>query len=688
MAEVLEDNQLQLFFRRRWWLLVLAAGVAVVSAGGVAQKFAAQSYTSIATLLYNRTSLGAPHYQQPDVQSIQALAKSQPVLAAVAKEMQPAPPLKAISDSVQVEIVAGSTTLQFTMRGGDPKQNETTLNRLIGAIIDQAGAIRRRTAEQIFRSQSEHAAATKADADRAAAELARFNAEHGIIISVDEDLERIHNDIATIETALETERPTEFNPEEVLQRKKALLQEQLTRDRDELSRTAQLDLKKNEYDRAVRLHAKQYISDAEFRRIEAEYRVLQAQNGDELRIRKERIDELEKALSAQMRKSPELDASGNFKPGDATVGAATAAAQPVAPRTRAYLEQRRADAERLNGLRKQAGELQRAVTAGYAEAQRSAVSAAGYQELAAAPYLDLIVVQPAAPALDPVSSNKKKLFSATFVCVFIALVTPILILDFLKAQRKKRTRSAVLATVPSISAPTRGEPDPSELVRTTALRIQQTATDASNVVLLARVDREEPPLGFAIDLAECLGRRNEKVLLIETAIDSSARPRLLAGLAERRSGADNVFIEWMRRSASPSPSVERSPAGRAGTTTAAVSQTAGLTDILNSEELSPAEVVRRGALFDCLLAGDSSLPAEAFAGRRMSELLIECRERYSTILLLSPTIDRSVDLELLAARVNSVLFVSGADGTVSKIAEQTIENLIMLHAPMLGVVTV
>ena len=680
MPEVLEDNPLQLFFRKRWWLLVVAAGIALVLAAGVAQKFAAQSYTTIATLLYNRSSLGAPHYQQPDVQSILALAKSQPVLAETAKKLNPPPPLKAIADSVQVEIVSSSTTLQLTLRGADPKRNETMLNSLIEAIVDQAGTLRRRTVEQIARSQAEHTDVAKAEADEAAAALAKFNADHGIIISVDDDLERIHDDIATIETSLETERPAELNPEDALQRKKALLQEQLSRDRDELARNAQLDLKKNEYDRAARLHAKQYISDAEFRRIEAEYRVLQAQSSEALRLRKERIDELDKALSAQHQKQTDTDAASGPQV------AATTTVPVAPPRIRAYLEQRRAEAERLNGLRKQAAELQRQVAAGNAEVQRSAASAAGYQELAAAPYLDLIVVQPAAPALDPVSSNKKKLFSATLACVFVGLTAPILIFDLLGGRRRKRSRSAVLATVPPIVASTGGEANPAELVRTTALRIQQTATDASNVILLARVDGDSPPLGFAIDLAECLGRRNEKVLLIETAVDASARDRLLSGLAERSGGGDTVFLEWMRRSAPPS--VERSPALRAGTTTSNVSQTAGLAELLNSETLSPAEVVRRGALFDCLLAGDCALPLEAFAGRRMSELLIECRERYSTILLLSPTIDRSVDLELLAARVNSVLFVSGVDGVVSKVAEQTIENLIMLHAPMLGVVTV
>ncbi|MCE9606891.1 MAG: hypothetical protein K8U03_18545 [Planctomycetia bacterium] len=678
MAEVYEENHLQQFFRRRWWLLVVAGAIAFTVAGVAAQKYAAQSYTSIAALLYNRSSLGAPHYQQPDVQSIAALAKSQPVLAAVAKDFQLPPPLKPIADSVQVEILGGSTTLQFTMRGGDPKRTEAMLNRLIGAIIEQAGELRRRTVEQIYLSQSKHSVVAKQKADEAAAALARFNAANGIIISVDDDLERIHDDIATIETALETERPTEFNPEEVLQRKKTLLQEQLTRERDELSRSAQLDLKKNEFERATRLHEKRYISDAEYRRVEAEFRVLQSQDGETLRVRKQRIDELEKALSTRMREEDEAQAGGSKANG------ASVSNPPIAPRTRAYLEQRRAEAERLNGLRKQASELQREVTAGYAEAQRSDLSAGGYQELATAPYLDLIVVQPAIPSLDPVSSNKKKLFSSTLVCIFVALSAPILLWDLAAARRRKRSRSAVLATLPTITAPTFGEADPAELVRTTALRIQQTATDSSNVVLLARVDRVEPPLAFTIDLAECLGRRNEKVLLIEAAIDPSARQRLLGVLSERVVGDETVFTEWMNRSASTTPD---EPRLRAGTTLPART-TAGLAELLSSRELAPGEVIRRGALFDCLLAGEIPLPIEAFAGRRMSDLLIECRARYSTILFLSPAIDRSVDLELLAARVNSMLFVSGVDGVVSKVAEQTIENLILLHAPMLGVVTV
>jgi multidrug resistance efflux pump len=78
-----------------------------------------------------------------------------------------------------------------------------------------------------------------------------------------------------VETALETQRSARSSPEEQLQRRRNILQEQQEAERTQLEREAALLLKKNELDRAERLYAKRYISDAELNRIETEYQTLQ-----------------------------------------------------------------------------------------------------------------------------------------------------------------------------------------------------------------------------------------------------------------------------------------------------------------------------------------------------------------------------------------------------------------------------
>lgn len=687
MTTPIDDrNPLIDFARRRWKPCLAAAIAATLAAGFYASGAAQQTWTASGTMLYNRTMLGAPHYQQPEVQSIVGLFRSRSVLESLARDLKLPVNLKALAESVTAEVVMGSSTIQLSLRAADPKLAQAELDRLMHLVIDQAATLRRTAVTQILAGLEKHQADARREADRAYDELNRFNSANRIVTSVDDDLDRLHDDIAAVERAAETDRPETLDPEAVLQRSRGAWQERLNHERDAIARESQLALKKNEYDRAARLHEKRYISDAEFRRIETEYQMLVAQNDEAMQAWNRRIGELDRTLAARL--DPTTDAATTSpKANEAAVSALVA-------RLQTFLQQRRGEVERLAGLRSEAARLQQAVTAAQDEVRRTAALVASYVELRDAPYYDLSIVQPAAPALDPVTSNKKKLFVGAMLGALCLLMLPLFAWDFWSQSRAKTagnaTRSAD-AILPVLATADAGGDDRDaarkEAVRTLALRLQQIPSSRGVVAALNSLDETQLPIEAAIQTAECLHRRGERVLVVEATGDVGATRRLCEHANLPAAEPVDVVEEWIAPtfySGAAAATIARpqSAAVRPATTTA----TAGLTELLTDANLAPADVVRRGEAFDVLTVGEAALPDEAFAARRLTSLLDECRRNYGVVLLVGPGVARGVDLELLAARVEALAFVGEAGRSPTAAAERTLANLTALRAPLLGVV--
>ena len=92
------SNPLIDFLRRRWLPVAVMTVLAAVAAFLFATAAATQTYSFSAEMLYNRSQLGAPHYLQPEVQSIVGLFRSRAVLAPLAAEFRLPPALKPLSE--------------------------------------------------------------------------------------------------------------------------------------------------------------------------------------------------------------------------------------------------------------------------------------------------------------------------------------------------------------------------------------------------------------------------------------------------------------------------------------------------------------------------------------------------------------------------------------------------------------
>jgi hypothetical protein len=682
-------NQLLGFLRRHVVWIVVSAVAAGAAAFMLAPRFSATTWTCTGTLLYNRTMLGAPHYQQPEVQSIMSLVKSRPVIEATAREVDMLPAMKYLADSVTVDVLPGSSSLQFSMRGDDPQRTSRVLDRLMNAVVVQAGAIRRTTISQILAAQERHLADAKRTVDEAQAGLSAFNARHQIVTSVADDLERVRDDVAAVELAVETERTPGIDPQTELARRRSAIAERMNHQRETIIRSSDLELKKNEFERAARLHARRYISDAEFRRVEAEFRALEAQQGAAMQGWNRRLADLDHELTVTA-------ADGD------PVAAARRHDAEIAQRIRSFVARRRGEADRLNGLRAEAAELAQNLATAVAEVQRVETLRAGYAELEGSDFRDLTVVQAAAPSLDPATSTQKKVMAGLFVGAFLLLLVPAVVRDLFRTMKRAPADAGddlyglpLVAAADAAADASSHSHGASETARTAALRIQQLPTERAAAVLLAPLDDVDVHRA-TVDVAECLVRRGERVLVVDCSDSAGRYTEVDARFVPAAESSEPVVDEWLgagtgRYVTEPVTATARFNSAAAGSSTATLTArppVRTLVDLLLDSGIRPSETIRRGRTFDRVAPDARPLPPEACASRRLSELLDASRDRYSAILVVGPQAERTVDVEMLAARADAVLFVARNAGARSPGAARTVAGLAALRAPVLGAIVV
>ncbi len=86
--------------------------------------------------------------------------------------------------------------------------------------------------------------------------------------------------------------------------------------------------------------------------------------------------------------------------------------------------------------------------------------------------------------------------------------------------------------------------------------------------------------------------------------------------------------------------------------------------------------------------GDGDLPIEAFASPMMSRLLDHYRMEYSLVLLSGPRAKNLADLQVLSGKCDGTLFVSPNRGRIPEVSQRTIEDLVQLNVPVMGIVEI
>jgi Mrp family chromosome partitioning ATPase len=320
---------------------------------------------------------------------------------------------------------------------------------------------------------------------------------------------------------------------------------------------------------------------------------------------------------------------------------------------------------------------------------------------------EMTVLTPASWQTTVTSDGKLKLFIVTLGGCLFVLVLPVFALEHFFPSGDPATHASRTLRIPCISRGTfvagRLTRDPSSLqgvnseaMRLLALRIQQSVHGSGSVVLFSGLNHEKSSIPMISYLAECLSRREERVLII----DACDRGDEANGRSDK---ADKIYSPLWPQQADRDAAA---PQGAGQPTNGHDQQThsarlpvnlqdhaepgvLGLADLLHRRELPSEEMICATSIsgVDIIPCGTTRFPREGMASSRLSALFDECRQRYTIILVAGPSTTHPSDLQMLSARADAILFTVPPSGCRAGHGEEVVRDLLDMGAPVIGIVS-
>lgn len=298
---------------------------------------------------------------------------------------------------------------------------------------------------------------------------------------------------------------------------------------------------------------------------------------------------------------------------------------------------------------------------------------------------------PASLETTEVSSNRTKIFALAFVLCGLVFSAPVMASEWYRQQTSPQVAFANSLHLPVLAerilqdfsprrrhrmTPIKLTEEQLEVVRMLALRIQQSSHSDGSVILFSSIDSQYSPAPLMASVAECLSQREEKVLIIDAVCPTKSRLPIT-----------NVI-----------PMPEQSSEALVGNTAEAVeggselkkinAEQPGLSEYLASTCDTVSDLICHTGCpgVDLISSGNSEFPREALASSGLTELVEQCRENYTMILINSPATTATADLQMLTARADGVVLMATKKVRKNPQARAAVVDLIELGAPIIGVV--
>ncbi len=291
---------------------------------------------------------------------------------------------------------------------------------------------------------------------------------------------------------------------------------------------------------------------------------------------------------------------------------------------------------------------------------------------------------PASLETTQVSSNGTKVFALAFGLCGLVLSAPVLASEWYRQQTPPQVEFANSLRLPVLAerilqdfeprrrnriVPAQLSEEQLEVVRMLALRIQQSSHSDGSVMLFSSIDPKYSPAPLLASVAECLAQREEKVLIIDAVCPEKSPLPITNVVPLPRNAAD---------------------LGQANSQQAGEDQAdhAGLSEYFASACDSVGDLARPTGCpgVDLISSGHTAFPREALASSSLTELVEQCRESYSIILVNSPAATASADLQMLTARADGIVLAATKEVRKNPNARAAVVDLIELGAPIIGVV--
>ena len=667
---------------------------------------ATQTWEARGTLLFTPLTdpeQGGGLYVSPDLKTVSALAKSPGILDAIREEFDLDIPTKVLEKLFNVGTPSGTRMIDVKLGWADPEDATAMVARLMDLFHAEVKALRVRKIDGYITDLEVHVETSKARIREATTALDDFRTRENIGIfgedlirlnaeamSLEDDLSEAERAAATIQAqSVELHRQVEIlkrrNSEgsgegsgeaedESLadnRRRQERLRELIAEERTALEFRAKLDAKRLEYQRTIALHKRGYASQETLNQLSAEIQTLESRALDSENIQswKSELDRLDQAVvpkgSGKTRGSTVIEQT-NLK--ELELELLRAGNEEKSDRLREALNATRKAIRRLRVLAQEHEALASQVKAHEAEAQAAIAELASLRKIRAISTPEFSVVTPARSGPDPVSSNKKLILLGVFMAGTAATLGALALVDLLiwptadalGAARKLNLPILVRLSSPALEGDPANIPGQSEdpMLRLLALRLRQAVASPGCMFLFSTLNASLGSARLIAALASCLARRDERVLILDAAGHPEDQPVWRA-----------IRARWL-------PHCSASDLDR------------GLFSYLGFGCDDPDEIIfpTHSPGVDCLPAGSLEGSVESIATHRMGELLEILRARYSIILAVGPRADQQVDLEVLAAQSEGIVFHAADKAALCPVDSSAIALLAQLDAPILGAV--
>jgi hypothetical protein len=316
-------------------------------------------------------------------------------------------------------------------------------------------------------------------------------------------------------------------------------------------------------------------------------------------------------------------------------------------------------------------------------------------------FSEMTILTPASWQTTETSEGKLKLFVFTLGGCFLALVMPVFALEHFFPSGDPADAAAKALGVPHVSRGTflahridqerrQLHPVNSEAMRLLALRIQQSVHGPGAIVLFSGLNHDKSAIPMISYLAECLSRREERVLIV----DACDRPN---DSRNRTANEKTIHAVIAAADGSDAPNGNSAASRDAGADSGLPAHLAGdqqpgligLSDFLHRRDLGPNDMICPTSIpgVDIISAGSTSFPREGLASSSLTALFEECRQRYTLILVAGPSTNCPSDLQMLSARADAILFTVPSSGRPAGKGEEVVRDLLDLGAPVIGIVS-
>ncbi len=683
-------------FVRRWKLLVTILVVSAILGAIAAMTLGSQTFEAETIVLYmTPEKINAPNSRIPPLSTQVQMVKINSNLDAVRDKLKLDISLKALREAFQVRIEKKTSLVYISAQSKSALMAANLANTLRDVFITSQLDLHRGETERELREVETSFSAAENEFKNVDEKIQNFITDNKIIdlpkdiqIHVDQisametQLTNSHNELETIEGQKQNLKDRIETLKEKIAQERAdspatkglgdinIRIEKLRRaiydDKQVRKRKVELTRDEQAYERAKELLEKGLIAQQDFEKKKAEYEAseVQAVDTEEIKEWRRQLKSLEEQVIPKEEnfKSPSQEMLQNLQ-----LKLLDMELQEVSLKKRVFfmndqIVRLKLRLETLTNLQRQYNTLSKEFSAKEAQKIGLEQQISRLRKEFDSHESGYVVVSNAPVPLQSIKSNKKIFFAAILILGtmigYVAVLASELMDTTIKsgAELQAKFSRPVVGVIPDIKDSSELWPSGAdfpliEMFRMIALNVRRETAKKPLVIMVTSAERWEGKTFVTVNLGACLGRQDERVLLMDAEIRS---PQSEIDLRHIISEKDKPL--------------------------------AGLGEWLSFEALTPEEIIWPTELpgVECIPRVEAAVTPDLLGSSRMKELVEALSGQFSYILIDAPTVSSFVDAELLAQWCDAVIFVVRSRMCPSSTLKKSIERMKNTGTPIAG----